>query len=91
MRDKVTGQCPQTTTFNEKGEAKQIQTAVPLLTSQTGSPEADKQTCGFTSTETKRLIGDGEGGMSKSEWLVRAIRPSKDRGGRGTPPEQLLC
>ena len=33
VRDKVTGQCPQTTTFNEKGEAKQIQTAVPLLTS----------------------------------------------------------
>jgi len=29
------GQCPQTTTFEEKGEPKQIQTEVPLLTSLT--------------------------------------------------------
>ena len=35
MRDKVTRQCPQTTTFEEKGEPKQIQTKVPLLTSLT--------------------------------------------------------
>ena len=33
VRDKATGQCPQTTTFEEKGEAKQIQTRVTLLTS----------------------------------------------------------
>ena len=33
MRDKVTRQCPQTTTFVVKGEPKQIRTAVPLLTS----------------------------------------------------------
>ena len=33
VRDKVTGQCPHTTTFEEKGEAKQIQTRVRLLTS----------------------------------------------------------
>jgi len=33
VRDKVTRQCPQTTTFEEKGELKQIQTVVPLLTS----------------------------------------------------------
>ena len=31
-RDKVTRQCPQTTTFEEKGEPKQIRTEVPLLT-----------------------------------------------------------
>ena len=30
----------------------------------------------------------GGGGGGKSEWLVRAIRPSEDRGGRGPPPEQ---
>ena len=30
MRDKVTGQCPQTTTFEEKGEPKRIRTEVPL-------------------------------------------------------------
>ena len=35
MRDKVTRQCPQTTTFEEKGEPKRIRTEVPLLTSLT--------------------------------------------------------
>ena len=33
VRDKVTKQCPQTTTWEEKGEPKRIQTEVPLLTS----------------------------------------------------------
>ena len=32
VKDKVTGQCPQTTTFEEKGEPKRIRTEVPLLT-----------------------------------------------------------
>ena len=35
VRDKVTRQCPQTTTVEEKGELKQIRTEVPLLTSLT--------------------------------------------------------
>ena len=35
VRDKVTRQCPQTTTFEEKGEPKRIGTEVPLLTSLT--------------------------------------------------------
>ena len=35
VRDKVTRQCPQTTTFVVKGEPKQIRTEVPLLTSLT--------------------------------------------------------
>ena len=35
VRDKVTRQCPQTTTFEEKGEPKRIRTEVPLLTSPT--------------------------------------------------------
>ena len=35
MRDRVTRQCPQTTTFEEKGEPEQIRTEVPLLTSLT--------------------------------------------------------
>ena len=34
-KDKVTRQCPQTTTFEEKGEPKRIRTEVPLLTSRT--------------------------------------------------------
>ena len=35
VRDKVTRQCPQTTTFEEKGEPKLIRTEVPLFTSLT--------------------------------------------------------
>ena len=35
VRDKVTRLCPQTTTFDEKGEPKRIRTEVPLLTSLT--------------------------------------------------------
>ena len=35
VRDKVTRQCPQTTTLEEKGEPKQIRTKVLLLTSLT--------------------------------------------------------
>ena len=35
VRDKVTRQCPQTTTFEEEGEPKQIRTEVLLLTSLT--------------------------------------------------------
>ena len=33
VRNKVTRQCPQTTTFEQKGEPKQIRTDVLLLTS----------------------------------------------------------
>ena len=35
VRDKVTGQCPQTTTFEEKGEPKRIRTEALPLTSLT--------------------------------------------------------
>ena len=35
VRDKVSRQCPQTTTCEEKGEPKQIPTKVPLFTSLT--------------------------------------------------------
>ena len=35
VRDKVTRQCPQTTTFEEKGEPKRVRTEVLLLTSLT--------------------------------------------------------
>ena len=33
VRDKITRQCPQTTTFEEKGEPQRIRTEVPLLPS----------------------------------------------------------
>ena len=39
-RDRVTGQCPQTTAFEEKGEPRRIQTEVLLLTSLTPSCQA---------------------------------------------------
>ena len=35
VRDKATKRCPQTTTFEEKGESKRIRTELPLLTSLT--------------------------------------------------------
>ena len=35
VRDNVTRQCPQTTTFEQKGEPERIRTEVPLLTSLT--------------------------------------------------------
>ena len=35
MKDEVIRQCPQTTTFEEKGQPKRIRTEVPLLTSLT--------------------------------------------------------
>ena len=35
VTDKVTRQCPQTTTFQEKGEPKRVPIEVPLLTSLT--------------------------------------------------------
>ena len=38
VRDKVTRQCPQTTTFDEKGEPKRIRTEVRPLTSLTALP-----------------------------------------------------
>ena len=40
VRDKVTRQCPQNTTFDEKGEPKRIRTEVPLLTSLTSYHQA---------------------------------------------------
>ena len=35
VMEKITRLCPQTTTFEEKGEPKEIRTEVPLLTSLT--------------------------------------------------------
>ena len=35
VKDKVRKQCPQTTTFEEKGEPKRIRTELPLFTSLT--------------------------------------------------------
>ena len=47
VRDKVTRQCPQTATFEEKGEPKQIRTEVPLLTSLTLTARPDRLTVSY--------------------------------------------
>ena len=44
VRDKVTRQCPQTTTFEEKRQPKRIRTEVPLLTSLTLTPRPNRLT-----------------------------------------------
>ena len=41
MRGKVTRQCPQTTTFEKKGELKRIRTETPPLTSLMPYPRVD--------------------------------------------------
>ena len=63
--DKVTRQCPQTTTFEEKGEPKWYRTEVLPLTSLTHYRYAkpahivELSECCFTSTETVGLLGTG--------------------------------
>ena len=49
VKNKVTRQCPQTTTFEEKGEPNRIPTEVPLLTSLTPLP------LGQTGSHRRRL------------------------------------
>ena len=47
VKAKVTRQCPQATTFEEKGELKRIQTEVPLLTSLTLTARPNNATYGI--------------------------------------------
>ena len=83
VRDKVTRQCPQTTTFEEKGEPKRIRTEVPLLDQRpnalplghTGSHYA----CLLfgtpnTSEKLSRVPVQGKGGFEPR--AVRLPRPS---------------
>ena len=89
MRDKVTRQCPQTSTFEEKGEPKQIRTEVLLLTSLTLTARPNRLTCKvlsfllfsccLTSTEARWPIRDGDrvGRGRESERLDRGNRPKK--------------
>ena len=66
VRDKVTRQCPQTTTFEEKGQPKRIRTEVLPLASLTPYRWAKRDYgklissvhC-FTSSETVGLLGMG--------------------------------
>ena len=54
VRDKVTRQCPETTTFEEKGDPKQIGTEVLLLTSVTPDRSA-KPAHGRINTASKHI------------------------------------
>ena len=45
VKDKFTRQCPQTTTFEDKGEPKPIRTGVLLLTSLTPHRRPDRLSC----------------------------------------------
>ena len=57
MRDKVTRQCPQTTTFEEKGEPKRVRTEVLLLTSLTPALLLGQTGSGTTTTGDGLFIG----------------------------------
>ena len=80
MRDKVTRQCPQTTTFEEKGEPKQIPTEVPLITSLTPYRWAKPAHGG--SREIRQTEGHAGrcGGLDGRVWL--------EEGGRVEPKLQ---
>ena len=59
MRDKVTRQCPQTTTFEEKGQPKRIRIEVPLLTRRKeGRIEGRKEGWKEGSSRTKIFSAD---------------------------------
>ena len=80
VRDKVTRQYPQTTTFEEKGELRQIWTKVPLLTSLTPyrlaklAPTQDDDSDGSSTTDRGRdRQGGGRERERKKRWRDRAL------------------
>ena len=90
MRDKVTRQCPRTTTFDEKGEPKRVRTEVPLLTSltpfslgQPGSPQ-DQQGVGRKYSDVSG--GEGEGVLAASTAVCRSFSSVPDS--RHSDPER---
>ena len=73
MRDKVTSQCPETTTCEGKGEPKQIRTEDPLLTSltpydltlgQTGSRLLLTLTCPYIVVRAVSVVGVSRFGLA---------------------------
>ena len=78
MRDKVTRQCPQTTTFEVKGEPKQIRTEIPLLTSLTKSNSLGllvslTSTTTATHLELTKLLKLGVQSVTSFRRLARCI------------------
>ena len=84
VRDKVTRQCPQTATFEEKGEPKQIRTEVPLLTSpnalplgQTGSQKGVQLSIPFIT----RCLPPRWKQPGNVTCMLRSLLASKDKSG----------
>ena len=57
VRDKVSRQCPQTTTFEEKGEPKRYRTEVPLLTTRPNRLTPHKIGPALSATRTAEIDG----------------------------------
>ena len=89
VRDKVTRQRPQTTTFEEKGEPKRILTEIPLLTSL--SPYRQAKPAHHTSTGVTASSGRGTGRRCRghllvaTEWIMTSVIVWA---GEGVPPAQ---
>ena len=97
VRDKFTRQCPQITTFEVKGEPKQIRTEVPLLTSLLPYCQAKPahtargwvSFCCLTSMEARRPIRDGdEWEKGTEEQNLETGTNPEDQGCDGPLPEQ---
>ena len=69
VRDKVTSQCPQTRTFEEKGEPKRIRTELPLLTSLTPYRWA-KPTKGLAGPCLETITNSEGGRYSSGPFLI---------------------
>ena len=92
--DKVTRQCPQTTTiFDERGEPKRYRTEVLPLTSLTARPNRlTRRPLALRSQKRDGLLGTGTGGKEDERVKARPrIPPEKDRRDREPPPGQWMC
>ena len=79
VRDEVTRQCPQSTTFEEKGEPKQLDPSVLL-------------SCCLRPRRRDGLLGTGTEWEGDDRVKARPRKPSeKDRRDRGPPLAQWKC
>ena len=77
VRDKVTRRCPQSTTFEEKGEPKRIRTEVPLLTSLTQLLDARPNRLTASATPSFYLIRSASACcLAPRSYLIRSAKRS---------------
>ena len=96
MRDKVTRQCPQTTTCEaEKGEPKQIRTEVPLLTSLTPTARPNRLTKKQSTTQGYIRTNPKKGRVSRPRRKSTAEALQSRKQGRcashRTPSTSEVC